>query len=68
MIYPHPTNFIFLFLKKFKNPIKIYGRNHHVEDKREGQKEVKRHAARMNQRRERASPSCDRKLSHPQPL
>jgi len=35
---------------------------------REGQRKVKRWATHKNQRKERASPSQDRKLSHPQPL
>jgi len=48
-----------------KNQIKINGLNHHIEDKREGQRKAKRHVACRNQRREKASSSCDRKLSHP---
>jgi len=44
-----------------KNPIKTNGWNHHMEDIREGQKKAKK--TRMNQRRERASPSRGRKLS-----
>jgi hypothetical protein len=53
-----------------KNPIKADGWNHHMEDKREGQRKAKTCAARKNQRRERPSPSCGcgRKLSPPQPL
>jgi hypothetical protein len=39
------------------------------ETKNEGQRKVKRHTACMNRKKEeRASPSCDRKLSHPRPL
>jgi len=52
--------------KKFKE--KTDGQNHHMEDKREGQRKAKRHTTCRNQRRERASPSRGRKLSHPQPL
>ncbi len=54
-----------------KNSIKIDGQNHHMEDKkekREREGKVKRCATHKNQRKERASPSQDRKLSHPQPL
>jgi hypothetical protein len=51
-----------------KNPIKIDGQNHHTKDKKEGQRKVKRHTTRKNQRRERAKPFCGRKLSHPQHL
>jgi len=55
-------------MKNPKAPIKIDDGNHHTKDKREDQKKAKRHAACSNQRRERASPSCGRKLSHPRPL
>jgi hypothetical protein len=45
-----------------KNPIKIDGRNHHTEDKSEGQRKVKRCAAcKTNQKREKACPSCGMK-------
>jgi len=37
-------------------------------EKREREGKVKRCATHKNQRKERASPSQDRKLSHPQPL
>jgi hypothetical protein len=40
-----------------KNPIKIDVQNHHLEDKREGQRKAKRHATHKNQRKEKASPS-----------
>jgi hypothetical protein len=36
--------------------------------KMEKQRKVKRCATYKNQRKERASPSCDRKLSYPQPF
>jgi hypothetical protein len=36
--------------------------------KREEQRKVKRLATHKNQKKERASPSPDKKLSHPQPL
>jgi hypothetical protein len=48
-----------------KNPIKIDGQNHHMEDKKEGQIKAKRCIIYMNQRRERTNPFCGRKLSHP---
>jgi hypothetical protein len=48
-----------------KNPIKTDGRNHYTEDKREGQRKTKRHAAHMNQPKERTSPSRGRRLSDP---
>ncbi len=56
-----------------KNSIKIDRQNHHMEDKkekgeREGQRKVKRCATQKNQRKERSSPSPNKKLSHPQPL
>ncbi len=56
-----------LCLLKVKNSIKKpNGWNHHVEDKREEcQRKAKRCATCKNQRRERASPSHGRKLSHP---
>jgi len=38
------------------------------ETKREGQRKAKRHTAPRAQKRKRASLSCGRKLSHPQPL
>jgi len=57
-----------LLILKLKNPIKTNGGNHHIEDQREGQKEVKRCIAQRNQRRERASSSHGRKLFHPQPF
>jgi len=38
------------------------------ETKREGQRKDKCHTNCKNQKRERASPSCGRKLSHPWPL
>lgn len=51
-----------------QNSIKTDGQNHHTEDKREGQKTIKRCATHRNPRKALASPSCDGKLSHPQPL
>jgi hypothetical protein len=48
-----------------KNPIKINGWNHHMKDKREGQRKANKHTTHINQKRERASPSRGRKLSHP---
>jgi hypothetical protein len=38
-----------------KNPRKADGWNHHMEDKREGQRKAKRRAACKNQRRESAT-------------
>jgi hypothetical protein len=53
-------------MKNPKTPIKTDDWNHHMEDKREDPKNVKRRAAMCrNQRRERGRPSCGRKLSHP---
>ncbi len=54
-----------LFQKVAKNPIKANGHNHHMENKREGQKI---HHPHKNQRREKVNPFRGRKLSHPQPL
>jgi hypothetical protein len=51
-----------------KNPIKADDWNNHMEDKREGPRKAKRRASRKNQRRERANPSCGKKLCHSQPL
>jgi hypothetical protein len=70
--YPHllvdgPTN-IYLWNKGAKKPIKTNGQNHHTENRKEGQRRAKRHATHKNQRRERFSPSCGKKLSHPPPL
>jgi hypothetical protein len=53
--------------KNYKHKIfnkKPNGRNHHMDDKKEGQK----NKANRNQRRERASPFYGRELSHPQPF
>jgi hypothetical protein len=49
-----------------KNPIKTNSWNHHMEDKREGQRNTKKTC--KNQRREKASPSRVKKLSHPWPF
>jgi hypothetical protein len=48
-----------------KSPIKIDGRNHHMKDKREGQRKANKHTTHINQKREKASPSRGRKLFHP---
>jgi hypothetical protein len=48
-----------------KNPIRINSDNHHTEDKKEGQRKAKRNTTHKNQRRERASPSCGKKLFNP---
>ncbi len=39
-----------------------------MEDKREGQRKAKRGATQRNQRKERANPSCGKKLFHLQPF
>jgi hypothetical protein len=49
-----------------KNPLKTNGWNHHMEDKKEGQRKVEKTC--KNQRRERASPFHGKKLSHPWPF
>jgi len=51
-----------------KNLIKVNGQNHHMGDKREGQRKAKRCTTCKNQRRERTSPSYGRMLFHPQPF
>ncbi len=54
--------------KKIQNPIKTSCWNHHTKDKREGQRKANRGTTHMNQRKEKANPSCGRKPSFPQPL
>jgi hypothetical protein len=48
-----------------KNLIKINGQNHHVEDKKEGQRKAKKCTTHINQRKERTSPYHGKKLSPP---
>jgi hypothetical protein len=62
-----PTN-IYLWNKGAKKPIKTNGKNHHTKNKKEGQRRAKRHVGHKNQKRERSSPSCGKKLSHPPPF
>jgi hypothetical protein len=50
-----------------KNSIKINGWNHHMKDKRKGQRKVNIHTACRNQRRERVSLLRATKLSHAHP-
>jgi hypothetical protein len=58
-------NFIFKLVLKTFMIITKNDQNHHMEDKREGQRKAKRCEAHKNQRRERASLFRDRKLFHP---
>ncbi len=62
------TNLIIKFKEFTKNPIKTNGWNHHIKDKKEGQRKANKCTTRRNQRREKVSPSYGKKLSHPQPL
>jgi hypothetical protein len=59
-------NLAIKFKEFTKSPIKIDGWNHHTKDRKEGQRKANKCTTRRNQRRERASPSYGRKLSHPQ--
>jgi hypothetical protein len=62
------TNLVIKFKEFIKNSIKTNGLNDHTEDKKEGQRKANRCTTQRNQRRERASPSYDKMLFHPQPF
>jgi hypothetical protein len=53
------------YYQRTTNPIKTDGRNHHVKDKREGQRKVKRCPTLKNQRRERNNPSGSYLIDNP---